>query len=117
MAIMYITHNLGVIAQMCNHVAVMYLGKVVEMADVDSIFYNPQHPYTRALLRSIPRLDETGQVRLAQITGSIPDPYAIPQGCSFNPRCQAKIAGRCEVETPGLVEVAAGHTVRCLLYS
>jgi peptide/nickel transport system ATP-binding protein len=117
MAIMYITHNLGVIAQMADQVAVMYLGKVVEMADVDIIFYDPKHPYTQALLRSIPRLDETGQARLAQITGSIPDPYAIPKGCSFNPRCQMRIAGRCEIEEPQLIEVAPGHEVRCLLYS
>jgi oligopeptide/dipeptide ABC transporter ATP-binding protein len=115
MAIMYITHNLGVIAQMAESVAVMYMGKIVEQADVDTIFHNPLHPYTRALLRSIPRLGQRtrDRQRLASIRGMVPDPYALPQGCSFHPRCAEAMAGKCNLEEPALVEVEPGHLVRC----
>jgi len=115
MAIMYITHNLGVVAQMTEEVAVMYMGKIVEQADVDTTFHNPLHPYTRALLESIPRLGQSTQERrrLASIRGMVPDPYALPQGCSFNPRCKEAVAGKCNVEEPSLVEVEPGHLVRC----
>jgi oligopeptide/dipeptide ABC transporter ATP-binding protein len=115
MAIMYITHNLGVVAQMADEVAVMYMGKIVEQADVDTIFHNPQHPYTRALLQSIPRLGQKtrDKRRLASIRGMVPDPYALPQGCSFNPRCDVAIAGKCNVEEPTLVEIEPGHLVQC----
>ncbi len=117
MAIMYITHNLGVVAQMAEQVAVMYMGKIVEQADVDTIFHNPLHPYMRALLESIPRLGQRTRERrrLASIRGMVPDPYALPQGCSFHPRCQEAVAGRCDLEEPPLVEVEAGHLVRCFL--
>jgi oligopeptide/dipeptide ABC transporter ATP-binding protein len=119
MAILYITHNLGVIAQMAEDVAVMYMGKIVEQADVDTIFHNPQHPYTRALLQSIPRLGQRtrDRQRLASIEGMVPDPYAIPQGCSFNPRCSEAVAGRCNLEEPPLVEVEPGHLVRCFSHA
>jgi oligopeptide/dipeptide ABC transporter ATP-binding protein len=115
MAIMYITHNLGVIAQMTEDVAVMYMGKVVEEADVDTVFHNPMHPYTRALLKSIPRLGQRTRERrrLESIRGVVPDPYAIPQGCSFHPRCSEAIAGVCDQQNPPLVEVEPGHKVRC----
>lgn len=115
MAIMYITHNLGVIAQMSEDVAVMYMGKIVEQADVDTIFHNPLHPYTRALLRSIPRLGQRtrDRQRLASIRGMVPDPYALPQGCSFHPRCAEAMVGKCNLEQPPLVEVGPGHLVRC----
>jgi oligopeptide/dipeptide ABC transporter ATP-binding protein len=115
MAIMYITHNLGVIAQMSEDVVVMYMGKIVEQADVDTIFYNPLHPYTRALLRSIPRLGQRtrDRRRLASISGMVPDPYAIPKGCSFHPRCSEATAGVCDQQDPPLVEVEPGHMVRC----
>ncbi|MFB0536785.1 MAG: ABC transporter ATP-binding protein [Anaerolineae bacterium] len=115
MAIMYITHNLGVIAQMTEDVAVMYLGKVVEQADVDTIFHNPAHPYTQALLQSIPRLGQRtrGRQRLASIRGMVPDPYAIPKGCLFHPRCSEAVAGVCDQQDPPLVEVEPGHKVRC----
>lgn len=120
MAIMYITHNLGVIAQMTENVVVMYMGKVVEQANVDTLFYDPQHPYTRALLQSIPRLGQktvrrgAGQQRLASIRGMVPDPYALPKGCAFHPRCSIKIAGECDQIEPQMIEVAPGHKVRCL---
>jgi len=119
MAILYITHNLGVIAQMSEDVAVMYMGKVVEQADVDTIFHNPLHPYTRALLESIPRLGQKtrDRRRLASIRGMVPDPYALPQGCSFHPRCSQAIGGVCNREEPPFVEVEPGHMVRCVLYT
>jgi len=115
MAIMYITHNLGVIAQMTEDVAVMYMGKVVEQANVDTVFHNPAHPYTQALLQSIPRVGQRtrDRQRLASIRGMVPDPYAIPKGCSFHPRCSAAIAGECDQQDPPLVEVEPGHMVRC----
>ncbi len=123
MAIMYITHNLGVVAQMTEHVVVMYMGKIVEQADVDTLFYDPQHPYTRALLQSIPRLGQktarrgAGQRRLASIRGMVPDPYALPKGCPFHPRCSQMVAGQCDQTEPQMIEVAPGHKVRCLACS
>ena len=119
MAILYITHNLGVVAQMSEDVAVMYMGKVVEQADVDTIFHNPQHPYTRALLESIPRLGQKtrDRRRLASIRGMVPDPYALPRGCPFHPRCSQAIRGVCNRDEPPFVKVELGHTVRCVLYT
>jgi len=119
MAIMYITHNLGVVAQMTEEVAVMYMGKIVEQADVDTTFHNPLHPYTRALLQSIPRLGQRTRERrrLASIRGMVPDPYALPQGCSFNPRCKEAVVGKCNVEEPSLIEVEPRHLVRCFLHT
>jgi|YNPNPStandDraft_1061719.scaffolds.fasta_scaffold05177_7 oligopeptide/dipeptide ABC transporter ATP-binding protein len=122
MAIMYITHNLGVIAEMAEEVAVMYLGKVVEQATVTDLFFNPLHPYTRALLRSIPQLDDAiarnhKQKRLQVIKGMVPDPYSILKGCSFHPRCPDFMAGVCNQVEPRYVEAEAGHFVRCHLYS
>jgi peptide/nickel transport system ATP-binding protein len=118
MSIMFITHNLGVIAQMADQVVVMYLGKVVEEASVDNIFYNPLHPYTRALLQSIPRLGakKARTYRLASIVGTVPDPYNLPTGCPFHPRCIKRIPGVCDVEMPPVIEVEPGHKVRCILY-
>lgn len=117
MAIMYITHDLGVIAEMTEHVIVMYLGRVVESADVDAIFYNPQHPYMRALLKSIPRIGRKSRQRLESITGVVPDPYAIPTGCPFHPRCPDFISGLCNREEPPWIQVGPGHWARCHLYS
>ncbi|MEZ4863007.1 MAG: ABC transporter ATP-binding protein [Caldilineaceae bacterium] len=120
MAIIFITHDLGVIAQMVDFVVVMYLGRVVEMADVDTIFYEPKHPYTQALLRSIPRLGRksaqgiTG--KLTAIRGSVPDPYSIPQGCPFHPRCRHAIKGVCDQKDPPFLQLESGHKVRCVLY-
>jgi oligopeptide/dipeptide ABC transporter ATP-binding protein len=118
MSIMFITHNLGVIAQMADRVAVMYLGKVVEDAKVDELFYKPLHPYTQALLQSIPRLGakKSRDQRLASISGSVPDPYNLPKGCPFHPRCARRIPGVCDTEEPPHVEVDPGHEVRCVLY-
>jgi peptide/nickel transport system ATP-binding protein len=119
MAILYITHNLGVVAQMTEDVIVMYMGKVIEEANVDTIFHNPLHPYTQALLRSIPRLGQTTkeQRRLESIRGTVPDPYSIPRGCSFHPRCIKSIPGVCDQREPPNVEAESGHKVRCVLYA
>ena len=116
MSIIFITHDLGVVAEMCDEVAVMYLGKIVEKTDIDSAFYYPQHPYTRALLRSIPRLEEQVQERLAVIKGNVPDPSVAPPGCSFHPRCPEIMPGICDRIVPSVIEVNDHQEVRCLLY-
>jgi peptide/nickel transport system ATP-binding protein len=118
MSILFITHNLGVIAQMADRVAVMYLGKVVEDAKVDELFYRPLHPYSQALLESIPRLGakKGRDARLASISGSVPDPYNLPKGCPFHPRCAKRIPGVCDKEEPPRVQAGPGHEVRCVLY-
>jgi len=117
MAIMFITHDLGVIAEMADDVVVMYLGKEVELASVDDIFYDPYHPYTRALLRSIPRIGRKSRQRLHTISGAVPDPYSIPSGCPFHPRCQNFMPGTCDVEAEiPFHKVKPGHWVRCWLY-
>ncbi len=119
MAIMYITHNLGVVAQMTEDVIVMYMGKVVEQANVDTIFHNAKHPYTQALLRSIPRLGQktAERRRLESIRGTVPDPYSLPQGCSFHPRCNKRIRGLCDVQEPPYVTINSEHKARCHLYA
>ncbi|RIK42697.1 MAG: dipeptide/oligopeptide/nickel ABC transporter ATP-binding protein [Chloroflexi bacterium] len=117
MAILFITHDLGVIAKMTEYVLVMYLGKVVEAATVQELFRSPKHPYTEALLQSIPQLGRRSGERLAAIPGSVPDPFSAPPGCPFHPRCHRAIAGLCDQQEPPLVEVAPGHTVRCVLYT
>jgi peptide/nickel transport system ATP-binding protein len=119
MAIMFITHNLGVVAQMTERVIVMYMGRVVEEASVEALFYEPKHPYTQALLRSIPKLGSkaTGDAsRLASIRGTVPDPFNLPKGCPFHPRCKDVIRGVCDVLEPPVIEVGLGHTARCHLY-
>ncbi len=120
MTIMYITHNLGVIAEMADNVAVMYMGKVVEQTDVNAIFFEPQHPYTQGLLQSIPQLSDAvnkqEHKRLQVIKGMVPDPYAKIKGCSFHPRCPKMITGVCDAEEPVVTQPEAGHLVRCHLY-
>lgn len=117
MAIMYITHNLGVVAQLADEVAVMYLGRIVERAPVDELFYNPKHPYTRALLRSIPRIGHRSLGRLESIPGTVPDPFLIPAGCSFHPRCRSFMEGICNTTRPRLIDLGDGHKVSCHLYA
>ena len=120
MAILYITHNLGVVAEMAEEVVVMYLGKVVERCDVDSIFYNPKHPYTRGLLNSIPRLEDVLQdkrEKLNAIEGMVPSPYQRLQGCAFHPRCPDFMPGVCDEAEPQLIQLEEGHAVRCHLYT
>jgi peptide/nickel transport system ATP-binding protein len=116
MAIMLITHDLGVIAEMADEVVVMYLGRVVEQAPVEAIFYAPKHPYTQALLRSIPRLRSGSRTRLASISGAVPHPYQRPPGCPFHPRCSAFMPGICDQREPQLQRVGDQHLVSCFLY-
>ncbi len=115
-AIIFITHDLGVIAQMADHVMVMYLGRVMEQGPVDRIFHAPHHPYTQALLRSIPSIRSAPRTGLPTITGSIPHPFNRPRGCPFHPRCPYAIPGTCDQEPPALQAVAEGHLVSCVLY-
>jgi peptide/nickel transport system ATP-binding protein len=116
MAIMLITHDLGVVAEMATDVAVMYLGRVVEQGPVDAIFHAPKHPYTRALLRSIPRMRARSRERLTPIAGSVPHPYDRPAGCPFHPRCPDFMPGTCDRQTPDPRMVGDRHTVSCFLY-
>ncbi len=110
-AIILITHDLGVIAETADEVAVMYAGQIVERADVRTLFSDAQHPYTLGLLASIPRLDED-RARLETIEGMVPTPDAMPAGCRFAPRC-AMAAARCLAETPPLSAIGEGHLVAC----
>jgi peptide/nickel transport system ATP-binding protein len=112
MAIMLITHDLGVVAEMADEVLVMYAGRVVERAPVEALFARPQHPYTIGLMGSVPRLDRE-QERLAAIEGQVPNPAALPQGCRFRARCPFAVAACAEAE-PALVEAAPGHLAACL---
>ncbi len=116
MAILLITHDLGVVAQMADVVAVMYWGRIVEFGDVNSIFQHPAHPYTEALLRSLPGLHIERQSELEAIRGSVPDPFQPLAGCAFHPRCSEALQGKCDVgERPELREIEAGHLSACLL--
>jgi len=116
MAIILITHNLGVVAELCDEVAVMYLGRVVERGPVDAIFHDPKHPYTRALLRSMPSIKARVRSRLPVIEGSIPHPYNRPSGCPFHPRCPDFMPGRCDKEEPAIRPVGTAQEAACLLY-
>jgi peptide/nickel transport system ATP-binding protein len=117
MTTMLITHNLGVVAQMCDQAVVMYLGRIVEQAPVDELFYHPQHPYTIALLRSIPHVGSRKKMRLEPIRGMVPDPYASIQGCPFHPRCDHSKPGICDTRTPALTHISKNQSVRCFLIS
>ena len=114
MAVMLITHDLGVVSEAADHVIVMYWGKIVEEADVRSLFENPLHTYTLGLLRSIPRLEDERDEPLYMIKGMVPNPLSMPTGCPFSDRCD-RCMERCREEMPQLVE-KAGHKVRCFLY-
>jgi peptide/nickel transport system ATP-binding protein/oligopeptide transport system ATP-binding protein len=116
-AILMITHDLGVIAETAQRVAVMYAGRIVEQAEVVDLFENPRHPYTLGLLNSVPRLGERavkGRQRLQEIKGIVPSLFDPPPGCSFHPRCPMAQA-LCRAQTPDLVDVAPGHQARCHL--
>jgi peptide/nickel transport system ATP-binding protein/oligopeptide transport system ATP-binding protein len=117
-AIIMITHDLGVIAEIAQRIVVMYAGKVVEEGDTVEIFENPAHPYTRGLLRSIPKLGERarqGRKRLQEISGIVPSLYDLPAGCSFYPRCPEALDA-CREAIPSMVALEGGHRTRCLLY-
>ncbi len=116
MSIMFITHNLGVIANMADQMIVMYLGRIVEQGSVERIFGDPQHPYTQALMESIPRMGLTRGQRLSSIAGNVPIPLDPPAECGFSSRCPKFIPGRCDAKVPDMIETSPGHHVRCVLY-
>lgn len=114
-SIIFITHDLAVISQMADKIDVMYLGHIVEEADVFEIFKNPLHPYTKALLASIPKYG-VRKIRLEAISGVVPDPYNLPKGCRFHNRCPSFMEGICDVEEPKTIEISENHKVKCFLY-
>jgi oligopeptide/dipeptide ABC transporter ATP-binding protein len=111
-ALLLITHNLGVVARYADRVNVMYAGRIVESASADDIYAAPRHPYTRGLLRSVPRLDQPAAERLAPIEGQPPNPLDLPNGCAFHPRCPFAI-DRCRIEAPPLASVGDNHLAAC----
>ncbi|HDG61381.1 MAG TPA: ABC transporter ATP-binding protein [Thermotoga sp.] len=112
MSVIFITHDLGVVAQLCDRVVVMYAGTVVEMASIDTIFKNPVHPYTRGLLESIPKIDKK-QEKLRSIPGIVPNLVSPPPGCRYHPRCERFLKNLCDREAPKLLEIEKGHFVAC----
>ncbi len=113
-SVLLITHDLGVVAEMCDRVAVMYAGEIVEQGTAKDIFHNPQHPYTRGLLNAIPKLDAASKERLQPIEGNVPSLTRMPKGCHFAPRCPL-VFEKCRAEAPGLFRVEPGHLSRCWL--
>jgi peptide/nickel transport system ATP-binding protein len=117
MAIIFITHDLGVVAQIADDVAIMYTGRIVERGTVRDIFHRPKHPYTVNLLRAIPGLGELSERRkLTPIRGNVPSLFEMPGGCTFHPRCEEFMAGRCEAEIPPRTQLSDDHNVSCYLY-
>ena len=112
-SILFITHDLGVVAKMCDRVAVMYLGKIVESADAKEIYANPQHPYTRGLIGSVHKIGSKKEDRLFSIEGTVPLAMNLPEACGFYDRCDVRIEGLCNKADPELVEVAPGHKIAC----
>jgi peptide/nickel transport system ATP-binding protein len=119
MAVLLITHDLGIVAEMCDRVAVMYAGQIVEEADTPTLFRNPLHPYTQGLIGSVPVIGRRRE-RLDVIPGRVPNLIDLPVACRFAPRCEARVAHgltECTEALPALVEVEPGHRVRCFLHS
>ncbi len=114
-AMLLITHDLGVVAEACDKVAIMYAGEIVEFADIKNLFENPSHPYTEGLFGSIPNLDEDVD-RLKPIKGLMPDPTNLPTGCKFHPRCPYATE-ICKTKEPESIDIGNGHKVKCLIYS
>jgi oligopeptide/dipeptide ABC transporter ATP-binding protein len=115
MSVLYITHDLGVIAEVADTVAVMYLGRIVEFASTRAIFRNPLHPYTQRLLKAIPTLTRRSTTYLENIEGNVPVPLNPPVECGFYSRCVIAKEGLCNASVPPLVEIEPGHKVRCFL--
>ena len=116
MSIIFITHDLGVIAQLADDVIVMYLGQIMEKGTVDEIFHNPKHPYTQALLKSIPGIKTKNRAKLPTIEGSIPHPFNRPKGCLFYQRCVDAITGTCNQTRPELLPFQKQQYVSCFKY-
>jgi peptide/nickel transport system ATP-binding protein len=117
MAVVFITHDLGVVAEIADEVVVMYLGTVAEKGPVDRIFHDPLHPYTKALLKSIPKLGQKTGNRLHSIRGMVPHPFNRPKGCPFHTRCDSSMPGICDTHVPPREVLDDGREVRCLLHS
>ncbi len=115
MAVIMITHDLGVIAETCNSVVVMYGGKIAETGSADDIFHRPTHPYTKGLLSSIPRLDQDRKIHLETIEGMVPSLHDMPKGCRFQNRCPHAQA-KCEASAPEIETIAPGHQVSCFCW-
>ena len=115
MGIVFITHDLGVIAQTADTVAVMYLGRVVEKGPVRQVIGNPSHPYTQGLIQALPRLDELDSP-LTPIPGDIPSPLERPNGCVFNTRCSQFLGSQCSAEIPEFTPISHDHMVACHIY-
>ncbi len=113
MAILFITHDLGVVAKMCDRVAVMYLGRIVETGDARTIYANPQHPYTRGLIGSVHKIGGRKDERLYSIEGTVPLAMNLPKQCGFYDRCDCRIEGLCDKAEPELVEIEPGHKIAC----
>jgi peptide/nickel transport system ATP-binding protein len=120
MAILFITHDLGIMARMCDRMAVMYLGRIIEEAPVRELFHNPLHPYTRGLLSSVHKVGTHNQEKLYSIEGTVPLALNLPQRCGFYERCtereEGRCAGRCEKAEPELKNVGNKHSVACYRY-
>jgi len=112
-AVMMITHDMGIVAEFCDRVVVMYAGNAVEVAPTKELFQNPMHPYTQGLLRAVPRVGRPGELKA--IPGTVPDLVDPPEGCRFHPRCDHQ-TDRCKVEMPPLLELSPHHYVACHLY-
>ena len=116
MAILFITHNMGVIAEMAEEIVVMYMGKEVEYGRTVDLFEDPKHPYTRALLASIPHIGQKRDQELATIKGMVPNAFNLPTGCVFHPRCPDYMPGKCDRVAPQYGQISENRWVRCLLY-
>jgi peptide/nickel transport system ATP-binding protein len=116
MSVMFITHDLGVVAEIADEAVVMYLGKIVERGPVDAIFHDPKHPYLLSLLKSIPTLSAGTAERLDSISGMVPHPFNRPSGCPFHPRCGQAIRGRCDAVLPPKINLGPDREVTCFLY-
>ncbi len=115
-SVLFITHDMGVIAEMADDIVIMYLGKIVESGPVSELFRNPKHPYTVGLLQSIPSITDKKKDKLQTIEGNVPSPFNIPQGCGFAPRCSRKM-DICTQESPALELSENNHKTSCWLYS
>jgi peptide/nickel transport system ATP-binding protein len=111
---LFITHDIGVVRYLADRIAVMYLGRIMELADTDQIFHGVHHPYTEALLSAVPSVDGEAENRIP-LTGEIPSPANPPSGCVFHTRCHRAIEGVCDVTDPDFVEIEPGHRIKCVL--
>jgi peptide/nickel transport system ATP-binding protein len=117
MSVLFITHDLGVVGDIADRVVVMQDGEIREQGEVEAIFGDPKHPYTKALLQSIPSIESVPRLKLPTISGSIPHPFNRPSGCPFHPRCASFLRGRCDTAEPPSVTIGEGRKVSCFLHA